>query len=192
MRSVANNNHLKTKQAIDMNTITSKIITILLLLFTLSACGSDKKQKDEKQQVSEEEQQVSEEDLPFVDPSVVAEEFFLNIYMGDQMEVKQHCTNKFWEQIRAQRIMQEVNKSLSYAAQYYGASYKIYNTGDISRIVSMSDQVIEGNLARVNCTIDAPVGAFTPETATLFMIIKDGEWMIEDMSQFIPVGDRIQ
>ena len=69
MRSVAKNNHLKTKQAIDMNTITSKIITMLLLLFALSACGSDKKQKAENQQVSEEEQQVSEEDLPFVDPS---------------------------------------------------------------------------------------------------------------------------
>ena len=106
MRSVAKNNHLKTKQAIDMNTITSKIITMLLLLFALSACGSDKKQKAENQQVSEEEQQVSEEDLPFVDPSMVAEDFFLSIYLGDKMGVKQHCTNQVWDYIRDKKFME--------------------------------------------------------------------------------------
>lgn len=188
MRSVAKNNHLKTKQAIDMNTITSKIITMLLLLFALSACGSDKKQKAENQQVSEEEQQVSEEDLPFVDPSMVAEDFFLNIYLGDKMGVKQHCTNQVWDYIRDKKFMEGVNGVAAFAADFH-ETFQTNETIDISNAVSVSDQIIEGNLARVDCTLKATLN---PETITLFMIIKDGEWIIEDMSQFIPVdGDRI-
>ena len=181
MRSVAKNNHLKTKQAIDMNTITSKIITMLLLLFALSACGSDKKQKAENQQVSE-------EDLPFVDPSMVAEDFFLSIYLGDKMGVKQHCTNQVWDYIRDKKFMEGVNGVAAFAADFH-ETFQTNETIDISNAVSVSDQIIEGNLARVDCTLKATLN---PETITLFMIIKDGEWIIEDMSQFIPVdGDRI-
>lgn len=146
------------------------LVSMLLLVFALSSCETDKKQNSS----SDSDVQI---ELPFIDPTMVVEDFLDQIEAEYSVGIKQHCTNDFWELLRKKQLVRVINSEVQlYKEMYYWSQNRELSFQDIVRV---TDQSIDGNEA----TVDFCVGnASDGNTFTLYLVIQDGEWVIEDIS----------
>ena len=108
---------------------------------------------------------------------MVVEDFLDQIEAEYSVGIKQHCTNDFWELLRKKQLVRVINSEVQlYKEMYYWSQNRELSFQDI---VKVTDQSIDGNEATVDfCVGDTSDG----NTFTLYLVIQDGEWVIEDIS----------